>query len=56
MGEITTTAKVDIEAIARKAIREIGYTVSGVGFDADTCKEPCVLCTSGHGACGGEMR
>ena len=37
MGEITTTAKVDIEAIARKAIREIGYTVSGVGFDADTC-------------------
>lgn len=38
MGEITTTAKVDIEAIARKAIREIGYTISGVGFDADTCK------------------
>ncbi len=38
MGEITTTAKVDIEAIVRNAVREIGYTVSGVGFDANTCK------------------
>ena len=38
MGEITTTAKVDIEHIVRDTVRRIGYTVSGVGFDADTCK------------------
>lgn len=38
MGEISTTAKVDIEAIARKVIRDIGYTDSYSGFDADTCK------------------
>lgn len=37
-GEVTTTAKVDYEAIARHVIQEIGYTVSGVGFDAATCK------------------
>ena len=38
MGEITTTADVDIEKIARDTIREIGYTDSKIGFDADTCK------------------
>ena len=38
MGEITTTADVDIEKIARDTIREIGYTDSRIGFDADTCK------------------
>ncbi|MEJ7902065.1 MAG: methionine adenosyltransferase [Thermomicrobiales bacterium] len=36
-GEITTTAYVDIDTIARKVIREIGYTHSDHGFDADTC-------------------
>jgi len=36
-GEITTTAYVDIDSIARKVIREIGYTHSDHGFDADTC-------------------
>lgn len=37
-GEITTTAKVDYEQIARNTIRSIGYTEAGHGFDADTCK------------------
>ncbi|AGC69297.1 S-adenosylmethionine synthase MetK [Thermoclostridium stercorarium subsp. stercorarium DSM 8532] len=37
-GEITTTARVDYEEIARQVIREIGYTEQGRGFDADTCK------------------
>ena len=37
-GEITTTAKVDYEAVAREAIRSIGYVYPGDGFDADTCE------------------
>ncbi|HXU24345.1 MAG TPA: methionine adenosyltransferase [Tepidiformaceae bacterium] len=37
MGEITTTAYVDINSIARETIRNIGYTSSEIGFDADTC-------------------
>ncbi|MFT4924393.1 MAG: S-adenosylmethionine synthetase [Phenylobacterium sp.] len=36
-GEITTSAWVDIEEITRKTIREIGYTSSDMGFDADSC-------------------
>lgn len=38
MGEITTTAQVDIEQTVRNTIREIGYTEKGLGFDADTCE------------------
>ena len=34
-GEITTNAKVDYEAIARQAIREIGYTDPSEPFNAD---------------------
>ena len=37
-GEITSAARVDYEAIARQVIREIGYTKSGHGFDADSCR------------------
>lgn len=36
-GEITTSAWVDIEEITRKTVREIGYTHSDMGFDADSC-------------------
>jgi len=36
-GEITTTANVDIPAIARETIKEIGYTDSAMGFDYRTC-------------------
>ncbi len=37
MGEISTTANVDIAEIARQTVREIGYTDSEYGFDANTC-------------------
>ena len=37
MGEITTRAYVDIPRIVRQAIRDVGYTSSDSGFDADTC-------------------
>ena len=37
-GEITTDAKVDYEETAREVIREIGYTHSGRGFDAESCR------------------
>ena len=37
MGEITTTAQVDIPAIVRKTISDIGYTSSEFGFDANSC-------------------
>ncbi|PKG40651.1 methionine adenosyltransferase [Psychromonas sp. Urea-02u-13] len=36
-GEITTNAWVDIEEITRKTVRDIGYTSSDIGFDADSC-------------------
>ena len=36
-GEITTTAIVDFQDIARSTIREIGYTHSDMGFDAGSC-------------------
>ena len=37
MGEITTNAYVDIQKIVRDTVREIGYTKSEYGFDANTC-------------------
>ncbi len=37
MGEVTSSASVDYQKIARDTIREIGYTNSDYGFDADTC-------------------
>ncbi len=36
-GEITTDAWVDVEALARKVILDIGYDSSEVGFDGATC-------------------
>ncbi|MFC0301047.1 methionine adenosyltransferase [Virgibacillus soli] len=36
-GEITTTTYVDIPAIVRKTIKDIGYTRAKYGFDAETC-------------------
>jgi S-adenosylmethionine synthetase len=36
-GEITTTAVVDITAVARKTILDIGYDDSAKGFDGKTC-------------------
>ena len=37
MGEITTSAYVDIPKIARETIAKIGYTGGDSGFDADAC-------------------
>ena len=36
-GEVTTSAWVDIEELTRQTVREIGYTGSDMGFDANTC-------------------
>ena len=44
-GEITTRAQVDYPAIARDAIRKIGYTQEGDGFDADTVEILCKIHT-----------
>lgn len=37
MGEITTSTYVDINALVRDVVRDIGYTRGKFGFDADTC-------------------
>jgi S-adenosylmethionine synthetase len=36
-GEISTTADLDFQAIARKAVDEIGYNDAAYGFDCNTC-------------------
>jgi S-adenosylmethionine synthetase len=36
-GEISTTAWVDIEEIARQTVKEIGYNSSEMGFDWESC-------------------
>ncbi len=37
VGEVVLN-QIDVEAVARQAIRDIGYTVPGLGFDADSCE------------------
>ena len=44
-GEITTKAVVDYAAVAREAIRKIGYVYPGDGFDADTVEIQCRIHT-----------
>ncbi len=41
-GEVTTKAKVDFDAVARKKIAEIGYTVDGIGF-SDKSEIKCLI-------------
>ena len=36
-GEVTTSAWVDIEELARKTILDVGYNSSDVGYDGSTC-------------------
>ncbi len=36
-GEITSNAQLNTEALVRQVVRDIGYTDSAMGFDADTC-------------------
>lgn len=38
MGEITANFTPDYEKITRDVIREIGYTIPGLGFSADSCR------------------
>ncbi|MDR0406099.1 MAG: methionine adenosyltransferase, partial [Clostridiales bacterium] len=37
MGEISTDCYIDIQKVARNAVREIGYDRAKFGFDCDTC-------------------
>ncbi len=37
-GEITTKAKVDFEKVARRTLKEIGYTSAATGLDSANCK------------------
>ncbi len=36
-GEVTTSAQVEYEDVVRKAVTDIGYNNSDIGFDGDTC-------------------
>jgi S-adenosylmethionine synthetase len=36
-GEITTTARIDVPALVRETVCEIGYVDSAMGFDGATC-------------------
>ncbi len=42
-GEISTTAKVDYEKIARDTLRDIGYTSDELGIGCDDCKIEVVI-------------
>ncbi len=44
-GEITTNAKVDYEAVARKVLLDIGYTSEDLGIDGENCQIQVVLDT-----------
>ena len=37
MGEVTTTAQIDLQKIVRETVREIGYDRAKYGFDCDSC-------------------
>ena len=37
MGEITTTAQIDIPSLVRKVVTDIGYVSADSGFNANTC-------------------
>ena len=37
MGEITTTAQIDIPKIVREVVCDIGYNSADAGFDGNTC-------------------
>lgn len=37
LGEVTTKAQVDLAQLVRGVVRDVGYTSSEMGFDADSC-------------------
>ena len=43
MGEITTTASVDIDRIVRDSVKQIGYTKEEYGFNYETCEIKVLL-------------
>ena len=43
VGEISTTASIEISDIVRETVREVGYTRAKYGFDCDTCGVICAL-------------
>ena len=42
-GEVTTKAQVDVQAVVRKKLSEIGYVHPDIGFEAETCAVLVVL-------------
>jgi S-adenosylmethionine synthetase len=42
-GEITTSAHVNYDEIARETVRQVGYDSATYGFDADTCAVVCTV-------------
>jgi len=42
-GEITTSAHVNYDEIARETVRQVGYDNAQYGFDADTCAVVCTV-------------
>ncbi|MDO5719835.1 MAG: methionine adenosyltransferase [Actinomycetaceae bacterium] len=42
-GEISSSAHLDIDAIVRNTVRDIGYTVAGIGFDADSLEVQVIV-------------
>ena len=43
VGEISTTATIEVSDIVRQTIREVGYDRAKYGFDCDTCGVICAL-------------
>ena len=42
-GEITTTAHVNYDELARETVRQVGYDNADYGFDSDTCAVVCTV-------------
>lgn len=42
-GEMTSLAELDIDSIVRRTVRNIGYTQSGTGFDAESLEVIAIL-------------
>ncbi|MDO4743950.1 MAG: methionine adenosyltransferase [Clostridia bacterium] len=43
VGEISTTATIDVPKIVRETVRSVGYDRAKYGFDCDTCGVICAL-------------
>ncbi|MFS8581703.1 MAG: methionine adenosyltransferase [Limnochordales bacterium] len=56
VGEISSTAHVDIPKIVRQTIRDIGYDRAKYGFDADTCGVMVALDEQSPDIAGGVVR